>query len=78
MGYIKNLGFYFLTVLDSVLNLLAAIVGCYPCVDTATSYLLNIEILKINKVKRTSEERREKQRLEADSKFAEAKDLLDG
>ena len=61
MGYIKNLGFYFLT-----------------CVDTATSYLLNIEILKINKVKRTSEERREKQRLEADSKFAEAKDLLDG
>jgi hypothetical protein len=77
MEYFKKLGFYSLTVVDAVINMVASIFGSYPCVDLATSYLVTLETSKVNKIRQDTEYRREKQRLEADNKISEAKDLLD-
>ncbi len=77
MEYFTKLGFYSLSVVDSVINMVASIFGMYPCVDLATSYLVNIEFYKVNKVRKSTEYRREKQRIEADNKISEARDLLD-
>ena len=78
MNYFKKLGFYFLTIVDGIINFLCSIFGVYLGVDSSTNFLLFLEMRRVRSVV----DERAKGRLDlsdkAAKKFEEAKDTLDG
>lgn len=77
-NYIKSLGYYALTILDSLINFLASAVGVYPRVDTASSFLIFLELRKVGAVLGGTAKRRGDLESKADRQMEEAKDTLDG
>jgi len=78
MKYITNLAFYFLSVVDGVVNLLASLFAMYPKMDSATSFLVYLELRRVNKEIDGREAKREKEKSEAEVQMSAAKGILDG
>ena len=78
MKYFKNLGFYFLTIIDGVINFLCSVFGLYPTIDSATNFLLVLEMRKVRGVWDDRAKDRQELGEKADKEFAEAKDTLNG
>jgi len=77
-NYIKSLGYYALTIFDSLINFSASIIGVYPRVDTASSFLVFLELRKVDAVLGGTAERRSELESKGDRHMEEAKDALNG
>jgi len=78
INYFRSLGYYALAIFDGVVNFIACIVGVYPTLDTASSFLVFLEMRKVNGVLGSTEKRRGKLSSQADEQVEEAKGFLDG
>ncbi len=78
MKYITNLTFYSLSVVDGVVNLMASLFAVYPKIDSATSFLVHLELRRVNKEIDGREVKREKEKSEAEAQMSAAKGILDG
>jgi hypothetical protein len=77
-NYLRHLAFYILSVLDAVINLCCCLVGYYPTVDISSSFLVFLEMRKIQSVIDGSTHNRKEKEREADEKVQKAKVILDG
>jgi len=75
MNYFKLLLFYAINFIDSIINLLCAIVHYYPTLEFAQEYLLRREIVRVSSEVQNRQDRRVDQLHKADSLVAEAKKL---
>ena len=50
MNYFKYLTFFFVSVIDSVINMLCSIIAYYPAMDLASSFLTRVELGRVFKV----------------------------
>ena len=47
MGYFKLFIYYFISLIDAMINLLCAIVGYYPALEMAQDYIVSRELKRI-------------------------------
>ena len=78
MKYLHNLGYYCVSFVDSSINFMASIIGAYPKVDLATSFLIYLELKRVDKEIGGRLSSREANRQKADAQMGEAKDILYG
>tara|TARA_Y100000310_G_C20278151_1_gene621278 strand:- start:240 stop:479 length:240 start_codon:yes stop_codon:yes gene_type:complete len=76
--YFRSLGYYTLAIFDSFINFIASIIGFYPIVDYASSFLVFLEMRKVHSVLGNTQKRRDGLETKADKNLQEAKDMLDG
>ena len=77
-NYFRSLGYYTLTIFDSFINFTASILGFYPTVDYASSFLIFLEMRKVENVIGSTQKRRGGLESKANKHIQEAKDMLDG
>tara|TARA_R110000824_G_scaffold35625_1_gene111504 strand:+ start:336 stop:575 length:240 start_codon:yes stop_codon:yes gene_type:complete len=50
MNYFKYLTFFFVSVIDSVINMVCSIIAYYPAMDLASYFLTRVELGRVFKV----------------------------
>lgn len=78
MKYFINLIYYFISFLDSFINVFSSIFGFYPKLDMATSFLVYNELSRVNKEIKERSSYRNKKKVEFEEKVSEAKGILNG
>tara|TARA_R110002020_G_scaffold364543_3_gene576833 strand:- start:2242 stop:2484 length:243 start_codon:yes stop_codon:yes gene_type:complete len=76
--YFKYLIFYFLLLVESLLNFCASTIAYYPTLDWSTAFLAWFEIRRVGSFVKSRKNRRDKLKTKADSKMREAKEVDDG
>ena len=78
MKYLHNLAYFCISFVDSSINFVASVVCAYPKVDLATSFLVYLELKRVDKEIGGRLSNREDNRQKADTQMGAAKDILDG
>ena len=75
MSYFKYLVYFFVSIIDSVVNLLCSLVCYYPGIDWSSSFLTRIELGRVYKV---IQGRNDKKDGKAQEALKNIKDISDG
>lgn len=75
MNYFRYLTFFFVSVIDSVINMLCSIVAYYPAMDLASSFLTRVELWRVFKVIQGRDNEREGKAQDA---LKDIKDISNG
>lgn len=78
MKYLSNLTYYCLSFVDGFINFTASVMGAYPKVDLATSFLVYQELKRVDKEIGGRVSNRKAHQQEADAQMESAKDILNG
>ena len=75
MGYFKLFIYYFISLIDALINFLCAIVGYYPALEMAQDYIVSRELKRIGGELQDHDHTRAQDIHKADSLVQEAKSL---
>ena len=73
-NYIKYLLFYGILLVESLLNFLASVLGCYPTFDWSTAFLARLELFRVGNIVSRRNNERDNLLKEASDKYSEAKE----
>jgi len=76
LNYGKYIIYYFLALADGFANFLFSVVGFYPKIDTATSFLIRTELARMSTDLESRESEREGMLAEADNNVQTARELI--
>tara|TARA_R100001244_G_C5103916_1_gene119513 strand:- start:298 stop:537 length:240 start_codon:yes stop_codon:yes gene_type:complete len=75
MNYFKYLTFFFVSVIDSIINMLCSLIAYYPAMDLASSFLTRLELGRVFKVIQGRDNEREDKAQDA---LKDIKDISNG
>jgi len=76
-NYLKYLVYYFLSLVDAVINFSCSIFGFYPGIEKSTDFLVSVELYRADKTISTRTQEREEQAQEAKKDIDSARSMLE-